>query len=52
MMGTGQILKEVFEQRVREQIELLEKLAEDNYEIDIWLIRDALNKITDFYYEN
>lgn len=50
-MGTGQILREVFEKRIQEQIELIEKLSENNYDIDIWLIRDALNKITEYYYD-
>jgi len=50
-MGTGQILKEVFEKRVQEQIELIDKLAEDNLEIDDVLIIDALKKITEYYYK-
>jgi len=51
-MGTGQILQEVFEKRVNEQIELIEKLSEDNFDIDTHLIRDALNKITEYYYKD
>jgi len=50
-MGTGQILREVFEKRVKEQIELIEKLTNTtNPEIDAMLIRDALAKITEYYY--
>ena len=50
-MGTGQILREVFEKRVKEQIELIDKLTNTtNPEIDAMLIRDSLNKITEHYY--
>ncbi len=52
-MGTGQILQEVFEKRVKEQIELIEKLTNTtNPEIDAMLIRDALSKITEYYYKD
>lgn len=49
-MGTGQILREVFEKRVQEQIELIDKLSDNNIEIDDVLIIDALKKITEYYY--
>lgn len=49
-MGTGKILQEVFEKKVTEQIALIEKLAEDNFDIDFFLIRDSLNKLTEYYY--
>lgn len=51
-MGTGQILREVFESRVQDQIGVIEFLAQNNANIDLSLIKDALNKITEHYYEN
>lgn len=50
-MGTGQIHKEVFVKHCQDQLKIINKLAEDNYELDFRLIEVALERLIESEYE-